>query len=173
MFHTVKRLGNGLAWLEDVLVMWTVAIIAVLLGLGVILRYVFNNPLTWSEEFVVTLFVWSVMFGIPSALRSRMHIRIDVLILRLKPQARRWVGMLACVAGAVILAAAVYAGVSYTLNVWGSNTPMLGYSMGWIFISMPIGFALTLLHGAIILIDEGPEVVFQNATETVIDMAQT
>ena len=95
MFQTVKRLGNGLAWLEDVLVMWTVAIIAVLLGLGVILRYVFNNPLTWAEEFVVTLFVWSVMFGIPSALRSRMHIRIDVLILRLKPQARRWVGLLA------------------------------------------------------------------------------
>jgi TRAP-type transport system small permease protein len=160
MFQTVKRLGSGLAWLEDVLVMWTVAIIAVLLGLGVILRYVFNDPITWSEEFVVTLFVWSVMFGIPSA-------------LRLNPRARRWVGLLACVAGAVILAAAVYAGVSYTLNVWGSNTPMLGYSMGWIFISMPIGFALTLLHGAIILIDEGPEVVFQNATETVIDMAQT
>jgi TRAP-type C4-dicarboxylate transport system permease small subunit len=50
---------------------------------------------------------------------------------------------------------------------------MLGYSMGWIFISMPIGFALTLFHGAIILFDEGPEIVFQNATETVIDLAQT
>ena len=38
MFQTVKRLGNGLAWLEDVLVMWTVAIIAVLIDLGWVAR---------------------------------------------------------------------------------------------------------------------------------------
>jgi hypothetical protein len=37
---------------------------------------------------------------------------------------------------------------------------------------MPIGFALTLFHAAVILIDEGPEAVFRNATESVIDSAQ-
>jgi TRAP-type C4-dicarboxylate transport system permease small subunit len=49
---------------------------------------------------------------------------------------------------------------------------MLGLSMGWTFIAMPIGFALTLFHGSIILLVEGPEKVFQNATETMIDSAQ-
>jgi type 1 glutamine amidotransferase len=39
-------------------------------------------------------------------------------------------------------------------------------------VAMPIGFALTLFHGSIILLEEGPEKVFQNATETVIDSAQ-
>jgi hypothetical protein len=36
---------------------------------------------------------------------------------------------------------------------------------------MPVGFALTLFHGSMILIEEGPQRVFQNATETVIDSA--
>lgn len=168
---TLRMIDRRLARLEDLLIMGMVAIIASLLGLGVVLRYVFNNPLTWAEEFVVTLFVWSIMLGIPSALRSRMHIRIDVLILRLSKPARRFLGWIACLAGFVILSAAVYAGYAHTVGVWSSKTPMLGFSMGWIFLAMPVGFGLTLFHGCMIMLDEGPELVFQNATETVIDSA--
>lgn len=162
-----------LAALEDWLLMVLVAIIALILGAGVVFRYVFNDPLTWSEEFVVTLFVWSVMLGVPSALRARMHIRIDALILRLGSGARRVAGLLAFTSGVVILIAAIYAGWQHTQGVWSSQTPMLGYSMGWLFISMPIGFALTLFHGAVIFLEEGPDAVFRNATESVIDAAQT
>lgn len=165
-------LERKLAALEDGLLMVMVAVIALILGLGVVLRYVFNDPLTWAEEFVVTLFVWSVMLGVPSALRARMHIRIDALILRLGPGARRMAGVLAFSAGAVILLAAIYAGWQHTQGVWSSQTPMLGYSMGWIFISMPIGFALTIFHGAVIFLQEGPDAVFRNATESVIDAAE-
>ena len=166
-------LERKLAELEDGLLMVMVAVIALILGVGVVLRYVFNEPLTWAEEFVVTLFVWSVMLGVPSALRARMHIRIDALILRLGPGARRMAGVLAFSAGAVILLAAIYAGWQHTQGVWSSQTPMLGYSMGWIFISMPIGFALTIFHGAVIFMQEGPDAVFRNATESVIDAAET
>jgi len=169
----LSSLSRALARLEDLLLALMVGIMAVLLGLGVVLRYVFNDPLTWSEEFVVTLFVWSVMLGMPSALRSRMHIRIDALILRLGPVGRRVAGVLACSGAAVVFVAAVYAGWSHTANVATSNTPMLGYSVAWIFVAMPIGFALTLLHAAAILVSEGPQAVFRNTTESVVDSAQT
>jgi len=172
MLDLLRSIDRGLATIEDTLVTWMVGIISIILGLGVILRYVFNDPITWSEEFVVTLFVWLVMLGVPSALRSRMHIRIDVLILRLSLRMRRLFGIIACLSGLVIMVAAIYAGYMHTTGVWGSHTPMLGYSMGWIFIAMPIGFAITLFHSAMILIDEGPEKVLQNSTETVIDSAE-
>lgn len=170
--QALRRVDRALARIEDGLLIVMVAVIAILLGVGVVLRYVFNDPLTWSEEFVVTLFVWSVMLGVPSALRARMHIRIDVLILRLGHAARRRLGALAVACGAVILVAAIYAGWVHAAGVWGSHTPMLGYSVGWIFVSMPIGFALALFHAAMILVGEGPEAVFRNATETVVDAAQ-
>jgi len=172
MMQGLRWLDRATARLEDLLLTVMVALIAILLGLGVVLRYVFNNPLTWSEEFVVTMFVWSVMLGIPSALRSHMHIRIDALILRLGRRARRVVGIVACTSALAIFVAAIYAGWSHAAGVWGSQTPMLGYSVGWIFVSMPIGFALTLFHGAMIFADEGPEAVFRNGTESVIDAAQ-
>jgi TRAP-type C4-dicarboxylate transport system permease small subunit len=97
MIQGLKRLSGALARLEDLLLATSVAVMAGLLGLGVILRYVFNDPLTWSEEFVVTLFVWSVMIGMPSALRSRIHLRIDALVLRLGRRGRRVTGTIACV----------------------------------------------------------------------------
>lgn len=172
MASVLKSLSRVLGRLEDLLLTATVAVMAILLGLGVILRYVFNDPLTWSEEFVVTLFVWSVMIGMPSALRSQMHIRIDALILRLGTTGRRIAGILSCTAAALVFLAAVYAGWSHTANVASSNTPMLGYSVGWIFVAMPIGFALTFLHAAAILVDQGPEAVFRNSTESVVDSAQ-
>lgn len=173
MATPIQELDRQLARLEDILVTSMVAVITILLGLGVVLRYVFNDPLTWSEEFVVTLFVWSIMLGVPSALRARMHIRIDALILRLRPGARRLVGAVAFTCGGVVLVAAIYAGWAHTVSVWGNQTPMLGYSMGWIFVSLPIGFALTLFHGAVIFFHEGPEAVFRNSTEAIIDTAQT
>ena len=71
MMHGLRALDRALARLEDWGVTVIVAVMAVLLGLGVVLRYVFNDPLTWSEEFVVTVFVWAVMLGVPSALHRR------------------------------------------------------------------------------------------------------
>ncbi len=107
MLSTLKTIDRRLARLEDLLIMVMMATLALLLGLGVVLRYVFNNPLTWSEEIVVTIFVWMVMLGVPSALRSKMHIRIDVLILRLSNSARRSVGYVSYAAGLIIFLAAV------------------------------------------------------------------
>ena len=169
----IRRLDDALARAEDWLLIAATAVIAVLVGLGVVMRYVFNDPLTWSEEFVVTLFVWSVMLGIPAALRSNMHIRIDALVLRLSPRGRRAAGVIACASGAAITAFAIYAGVSHAAGVWSSLTPMLGFSMGWIFVSLPIGFALLLLHAVRMLLAGGPESVFRNATELVVDDAAT
>lgn len=168
----LRWLDRALARIEDGLLMAAVAVIASLVGIGVVLRYVFNDPLTWSEEFVVTLFVWAVMLGVPSALRSRMHIRMDALILQLPPAGRRIAGILACAAGAVIVGATIYAGVRQTAEVWDSMTPMLDFSFGWIFISLPVSFSLLLFHAVVILLDEGPEPVFRNETESVIDSAQ-
>ena len=169
----IRRLDDALARIEDWLLIAATATIAVLVGLGVVMRYVLNDPLTWAEEFVVTLFVWSIMLGIPAALRSNMHIRIDALILRLSPLGRRVAGLLACVAGGAIVGFAIYAGVRHASGVWSSLTPMLGFSMGWIFVSLPIGFALLLLHAVRMLLDGGPESVFRNSTELVVDDAAT
>jgi TRAP-type transport system small permease protein len=166
-----RRLDDGLARLEDLFLIAAMAAIVSLVGLGVVLRYVFNSPLVWTEEFVVTLFVWTLMIGVPAALRSNLHIRIDVLVLRVGAAGRRILGVLALLAAAAIVCGAIYAGVRHAAGVWNSVTPMLGFSMGWVFVSLPVGFSLLLVHMARMLLDGGPQAVFRNVTEAVIETA--
>ena len=46
-----------------------VALESLILFAGVISRYVFNSPLTWSDELASILFLWLAMLGAVIALR--------------------------------------------------------------------------------------------------------
>lgn len=45
----------------------------------VVLRYLFNSPMTWIEEISRYLFVWIVFLGSALAFRTGVHIKVDVL----------------------------------------------------------------------------------------------
>lgn len=49
----------------------------------VTLRYVFNAPLVWSDEFAQYCFVWVAFIGVVLAARNRSHIAITAIIERL------------------------------------------------------------------------------------------
>ena len=80
VFRTILgRIDDLTAKAEDRLVAYLHGAISVMVILAVILRYVFNNPLTWGEELIVALLTWMVFLGAAAAIRSQMHIRIDVM----------------------------------------------------------------------------------------------
>ena len=57
---------------------WSSPEIAILFA-GVVSRYVFNKPLTWSDELASILFLWLAMLGAVIALRRGEHMRLDHL----------------------------------------------------------------------------------------------
>ncbi|RAK22068.1 TRAP-type C4-dicarboxylate transport system permease small subunit [Anoxybacillus vitaminiphilus] len=48
--------------------------------LNVVLRYVFNSGLTWSEELARYLFVWVVFLGAIVASKDKGHLGVDLLV---------------------------------------------------------------------------------------------
>jgi C4-dicarboxylate transporter, DctQ subunit len=42
-------------------------------------RYVLNNPVGWSEEVVITMWMWTVLWGAAFTLRENEEIRFDIL----------------------------------------------------------------------------------------------
>ena len=54
----------------------------VMLGAGVIARYVFHAPLVWSDELASILFLWLSMLGAVVALRRGEHMRMTGLVSR-------------------------------------------------------------------------------------------
>lgn len=56
---------------------------AILVFGNVVLRYIFNSGITWSEEMARYLFVFMIFFGATLALIQRQHLSVDVLVTRL------------------------------------------------------------------------------------------
>ncbi|MBM7573588.1 TRAP transporter small permease [Aquibacillus albus] len=63
------------------------AIVTLILGslvflvfLNVVLRYLFDSGLTWSEELARYMFVWVVFLGAVVAMKDKSHIGVDLLL---------------------------------------------------------------------------------------------
>ncbi len=74
------RLERGLAWATEIPAAALVGVEILVLLIGVVSRYVFNSPLTWSDELASTLFLWLAMLGSVIALRRAEHMRLAFLV---------------------------------------------------------------------------------------------
>src|SRR5471032_1754952 len=97
----------------------------VILFAGVIARYVFNAPLTWSDELASVLFLWLAMLGAVIALRRGEHMRLTTLVNRLPPKARVWVALFARLAVIAFVLEIVWPAYEYFDSQWDIRTPAL------------------------------------------------
>ncbi len=51
----------------------------VLIAINVTSRYIFHSPITWAEELVRYMFIWSVMTGAVAAMAKNKHLNVDIL----------------------------------------------------------------------------------------------
>ena len=56
---------------------------------NVVLRYVFDSGITFSEEFSRWLFVWLTFFGAIIAMREHTHLGMDSVVSRLPPWGKK------------------------------------------------------------------------------------
>jgi len=161
------RLDDAAAKLEDIFLVAAHAAIAGLVVVAVILRYVFHDPLTWGQEFIVGLFTWLIFIGAAAALRHRMHIRIDAVgALFLRPSLS-FMNVISVVAGTAVVGALLWAGLVNWSDIGAVRTPMLDVPQAWFDSALPVALALLLLHIARIVAERGPSAVFAGQLENI------
>lgn len=126
------------------------ATMAVLVIANVVSRYVFSHSFTWVEEVTRYMMIWAAFLGAGLALRVGGHIAIDSLASALPAAGARVVRVLIVAVLAATLAVIVWLGVEYVDFAWEQETPVLGWSFGKVYLAIPIGAALMLLHLALV-----------------------
>lgn len=110
----------------------------------VILRYVFNAPLRWSEELARYLFVWISFLGLYLAYRKGAHLGLDMLPHMIPPAAAR---VLAVVSEAVIAGTLVWAvatsGRLITISL-NQGSAVLGLPMIYVYAAFLVGACLVI-----------------------------
>lgn len=70
---------------EEFVLIGSLVLTATLVFIQVIMRYVFNASLSWSEELTRYIFIWQIWLGASIGLRDKKHIRVEVIQSVLKP----------------------------------------------------------------------------------------
>src|ERR1700732_2731737 len=94
-------LDRALAAVTEVPAAILVAVEIAVLFAGVVSRYVFHRPLTWTDELASILFLWLAMLGSVIALRRGEHMRLTAIVARVPA---RWAALMETVAAMVALA---------------------------------------------------------------------
>jgi TRAP-type C4-dicarboxylate transport system permease small subunit len=163
-----RRVDNAISAGEDFVVMALHGMIAGLVMLAVVLRYVFNSPLTWGEELIVALLTWMVFVGAAAAIRSQMHIRIDVMAPIFRMAKFNWINTVTLLCGIVIMAVMAYGCIDQVLQEAVVDSPMMGVSKAWFVAAMPVGLVLMLIHVLRAWMDFGAAPVFRGETEVLV-----
>jgi tripartite ATP-independent transporter DctM subunit len=114
------------------------------LSTGVVARYVFHRPITWSDELATSLFLWLVMFGAAIALRRGEHMRLTTLVDHVGPVWRARLEALGAGIIAVVLVAIVVASRDHVEDQWVVITPALRIRDGMRVMAIPIGAILMI-----------------------------
>lgn len=125
---------------------------AVLVFVSVSLRYLSNAGLVWAEELSRYLMIWLTLVGTGPVLRVGGHILVDSLTEALPRSLQRVLRAIAVLLVAICSLWLIYAGWLYVSRSWSQTTPVLGIPFALAALSLPIGFALTLWHLAMIAI---------------------
>ena len=66
--------------LDAIIACVTLTLCVIIVNANVIMRYVVNSPLRWSEEVTTSLFVWTVFIGCAYAHRKNKHLGVDIVV---------------------------------------------------------------------------------------------
>jgi tripartite ATP-independent transporter DctM subunit len=109
---------------------------------GVVSRYLFHKPLTWSDELASMLFLWLAMFGAVIALRRSSHMRMTALVDLASPSGRALLDLVGIAAAGAFLLLIGHPAYEFASEEAIVLTPSLAISNAWRAAALPCGVAL-------------------------------
>ncbi len=132
-------------WLYRTVEAATVAILAgyvAILVVQVVLRYVFNSSLVWSDEIIRFGLVWNVMLGAALVSLRDGHIRVDILENLLPYRARRFTQFLIHLVSLAFLLLLLFFGWKFAVRGAVQSAPVTALSMAYAYSAIAVGAAL-------------------------------
>ncbi len=113
----------------------------------VFFRYVINFSLSWSQDLLTYMFIWSVFIGVALAVKKRRHIRVELIHIIIPDKWKKIVNIFSNVAFMFFCAVVGYYSAFKVYKLIFVNPQIsesTGLSMWMIQIALPLGLLLTI-----------------------------
>ena len=145
----LESVNKALAMLIEIPAALLVLAEVVVLLMGVASRYVFHEPLVWSDELASILFLWLAMLGSIVAFQRGEHMRMTAIVGKLEPRRRVLLDLVSIAAAIAFLAFVVHPAYEFAADEAFVTTPAMGIPNSWRAAALPIGLGTMLLVGVI------------------------
>ena len=134
--------------LEEYVLVYSLMVSVALVFVQVVMRRVFNNSLSWSEELARYLYVWQTWLGVSYAARNGTHLRITMLKDRLPAKAQQILEILVVLVWMGFGIFVIYQGMGVvnTIASFGQKSSALKIPMQFCYMSIPVGMFLMCIR---------------------------
>lgn len=129
----ISKIGKGLYFFATIVTALCLSIMAILVFVNVVLRYVFNSGITWSSELSTFMFIWLVFLGAVLAYKDNAHLGVDVIVKRLPKKLKFIVFIIAELITMYILWLLFVGSIKMTAVSMQTRSPALHLPMGYIY----------------------------------------
>jgi len=121
-----------------------ISVMTLLVFLQVIMRYVFHNSLSWSEELARYVFIWLIYLGISYGCKLRKHIKIDAALMLFPKKIRPLVTILGDILFLVFCVYITVTGFNYAMlqAELGKASSALHIPFQYVYSAVWVGFGL-------------------------------
>lgn len=131
--------------------------LCLIIDYSVVMRKLFNSPVTWQYELTLVGLCWVTFIGMPMTFRKLEHMRLTFVTDRLKPGAWRIYMDVIDVLLVVFLAVGVVSSIQVVQNAWPQFYQTLPFMRrGYYYLSFPIGAAVSIVHLIDIILNRKP-----------------
>lgn len=144
----INKISDGVFQFEKLLAILLTSVIFISLAAGVIFRYIFKNPLIWSDELAIFCLVWITFIGGSMGLKEKASPSITMLLDAVPPTIQKGLRVLSNV---ILLGFVGY--VLYLAYYWISApnimvqvSPTLNLQKFYFYLSIPVSFTFMVIH---------------------------
>jgi TRAP-type C4-dicarboxylate transport system permease small subunit len=144
------RLETFCDYLEKLTLGATMTMCVAMLGVAwmhVIKRYVFNDALTWSEEFLRFNIVWYALLSASLLYKRNGHLGITVFREMMPAKMQKVLARAVIYLGVLTIIIVTIFGSIIVYNTRAQITPALGISVAWPYLAIPVSFFLMAIYG--------------------------
>lgn len=124
---------------------------------SVIMRFIFNNPVTWQYELTLVGLCWAIFIGMPMTFHKQEHLRLTFVSDKLSPKAWTiYMGVIDLLLIAFLITGFVCS-LSIIKTTWKTFYKTIAIRKGVYYLCFPIGCAFSVVHLIDLILNRKPE----------------
>ncbi|MBC7707067.1 MAG: TRAP transporter small permease [Rhodoferax sp.] len=121
----------------------------VLFVIQVTARFVFNQPIVWTDEAVVILYVWIILWGCAAVVPEREHVMFDLVWNSVGLRARQVMQIVGNLMLGSLALAGLPASWDYVHFMNREGTPVLNVSFMWVYLPFVLLLAALVIRAVL------------------------